>query len=201
MSKMLKDTVILTMITICAGLVLSFVFEITKEPIAIQKEKASQEASQQVFTDATSFEKDENFTQEQQRQILDEAGYLAADIDGVQLALADGAQIGYVLTVTTHDGYSGDITYMMGLRMDGTLNGISLLSIAETPGLGMNAEEVIVPQLVDKNVALFEGTKTGAIADNQIDGISGATITTDAIIDGVNAGLAYFKAITEGGNS
>lgn len=199
MNKMLKDTLILTLITICAGLILSFVFEITKEPIALQKEKASQEASMQVFKDATSFEKDETFTYDQQRKILDEAGYLNADIDGVQIALADGDQIGYVLTVVTHDGYSGDISYMMGVQMDGTLNAISLLTIAETPGLGMRAEEVIVPQLEDKKVEKFVSTKTGALSEDQVDGISGATITTDAVIDGVNAGLAYFHATVEGG--
>lgn len=201
MNKMLKDTLILTIITVCAGLILSFVFEITKEPIAVQKEKASQEASMQVFKEATSFERDETFTFEKQRGILDEAGYLNADIDGVQIALADGKEIGYVLTVTTHDGYSGDITYMMGVQMDGTMNGISLLAIAETPGLGMKAEEVIVPQLMDKKVGKFTATKTGAMTDDQVDGISGATITTDAVIDGVNAGLAYFKVIIEGRDS
>ena len=59
--------------------------------------------------------------------------------------------LGYVLTVTTHEGYGGDIQFTVGVRNDGTLNGISLLSISETAGLGMQAGDVLVPQFADKN--------------------------------------------------
>ena len=52
----------------------------------------------------------------------------------------DGAAVGYVITVTSHEGYGGDIQFLMGVNSDGSLNGISLLSISETPGLGMQAE-------------------------------------------------------------
>jgi len=99
---------------------------------------------------------------------------------------------GYVITVITHEGYGGDIQFTMGVNNDGSLNGISLLSISETPGLGMQAEDVLVPQFAGRSAYPFEYTKTGAAAENQIDAISGATITTNAVTDGVNAGLYYF---------
>ena len=57
-----------------------------------------------------------------------------------------GTLLGYVLTVTSREGYGGDITFTMGIRLDGTLNGISILSISETAGLGMKAEAVLKPQ-------------------------------------------------------
>ena len=90
---------------------------------------------------------------------------------------------------------------MMGVRMDGTLNGISLLAIAETPGLGMQAGDVLVPQYAGKNVTSFIYTKAGAVNDNEIDAISGATVTTEAVNNAVNGGLSYFNnTLKEGGN-
>ena len=67
----------------------------------------------------------------------------------------DGTRMGYVLTVTSHEGYGGDITFTMGIGNDGTLNGISILNISETAGLGMRAEEILKPQFAGKNVSAF----------------------------------------------
>ena len=89
----------------------------------------------------------------------------------------------------------------MGITKEGQLNGISILSISETAGLGMRAEEVLKPQFSGKIAEKFEYTKTGAVADNQIDAISGATITTNAVTNGVNAGLYYFQNALGGGVS
>ncbi|MDE6662957.1 MAG: FMN-binding protein, partial [Lachnospiraceae bacterium] len=55
-SGMFKDTAILLIITLVAGLLLALVYQITKEPIATQKEKAKQDACKEVFTDAETFE-------------------------------------------------------------------------------------------------------------------------------------------------
>ena len=112
-----------------------------------------------------------------------------------------GSTIGYVITVTTKEGYGGDIQFTMGVREDGTVNGISLLSISETAGLGMRADEVLKPQFAGKQVEKFSYTKSGATADNQIDAISGATITTNAVTNGVNAGLYYFRTVLGGGSA
>ena len=128
--------------------------------------------------------------------------YAAVDMDNALWALDDsGNVLGYVLTMTSHEGYGGDITFTMGIQNDGTLNGISILSISETAGLGMRAEEVLKPQFSGKTAEKFEYTKTGAVADNQIDAISGATITTNAVTNGVNAGLYYFQNALGGGVS
>lgn len=202
MKNMIKDAAVLCMITLAAGLVLGFVYQLTKEPIAAQELKAKQEAYQEVFEDAAAFEAEESLSLEQAGAVIAQAGYTQEELtDTVQKALgADGSVLGYVLTVTTHAGYGGDITFTMGIRTDGTLNGISILKIAETPGLGMKAEEVLKPQFAQKKVSSFEYTKAGAVSDMQIDAISGATITTSAVINGVNAGLTYFKeALQEGG--
>ena len=90
---------------------------------------------------------------------------------------------------------------MMGVQTDGTLNGISILEISETPGLGMQAEAVLAPQFAGKQADSFTFTKTGAALDNEIDAISGATVTTKAVTNAVNTGLLYFQSVLqEGGN-
>lgn len=210
---MMKDTLILFVITVIAGLILGVVYQVTKEPIAAQEEKAKQEACKEVFADAASFQKLEvavalfGGEKEEAANTPDtaewkEQGFEKVDIEAVMSALdADGNVLGYVITVNDHEGYGGDIEFMMGVRNDGTLNGISLLSISETAGLGMRAQEVLQPQFENKQVQSFEYVKAGASKEEQIDAISGATITTHAVTNGVNAGLYYFRTIIMGGGS
>lgn len=187
--SMIKDALILFAITLVAGLLLGCVYNVTKEPIAQQKAKAKAEACKNVFPEADSFE-----------TVLGEGGsyYLEekkvyVSIDEVMQALDSSRQLmGYVITVTDSEGYGGDIQFSMGITLDGTLNGISLLSISETAGLGMKAGDVLVPQFKGKQVEKFTYTKSGSANDSEIDAISGATITTNAVVNGVNGGLSYF---------
>lgn len=200
MNKIVKDALVLTAITMISGLALGGVYEITKEPIAKQEELTKQEAYKTVLSDAASFEELEiegtNGT-----DIPAAAGYSAQEVTGAVAALdASGKQIGYVYTIVTSEGYGGDISLTMGMLSDGTVTGIEMLSISETAGLGMKAaEDAFKSQYAGKKTDKFEYTKTGATAENQIDAISGATITTNAVTNGVNAGIEYFKA-TKGGN-
>lgn len=194
---MFKDTGILLVITLVAGLLLGLVYQITKEPIALQKEKAKQEACMEVFADAASFAEVEAVQPDAQEWAA--AGFAQETIDEVMEAQdASGAVLGYVITVTTKEGYGGDIRFTVGITKDGTVNGIAILEIAETAGLGMRAEEVLAPQFANKNVEQFEYTKSGTVSDSQIDAISGATITTNAVTNGVNAGLYYFQTKLQG---
>ena len=195
MKEMLKNAGILLAITVIAGFVLGAVYQITKGPIAKAEEAAAMEAYKEVFADASDFSE-----VDVQADALTAGGVTGSDINNVFEAKgADGALLGYVLVVTTHEGYGGDIQFTLGVKMDGTVNGISILAISETPGLGM--ESVLKPQYAGKNVAQFTVTKTGAISDDQIDAISGATITSNAVTGGVNAGLYYFQNVLGGGTA
>lgn len=200
MKNMLKDAAILFAITLIAGAVLGFVYDVTKAPIAEQEAKAKSEACKEVFADAAAFEALES-SEEEMTAAAAAGGYDKVSVNEVLTASdASGAALGYVITVTSHEGYGGDIQFSMGVRNDGTLNGISILSISETAGLGMRADEVLKPQFTDKNVSQFTYTKSGAVSDDQIDAISSATITTNAVTNAVNAGLYYFQTELEGGN-
>lgn len=215
--EMLKNAGILFVITLIAGLALGFVYEVTKEPIAYQQELKIQRACAAVFADAVSFE--ERLIPLPEGYEYDPASSTAFEIPGTRDALsyasehgtevgtvyqafsAKGELLGYVINVTSKEGYGGEIALMMGVRLDGTLNGISILEIAETPGLGMQAEDVLVPQFTDKLVQTFSITKTGAVTEPEIDAISGATVTTEAVTNAVNTGLYYFRSVLQEGGS
>lgn len=198
MKNMLKDTLILFVITLFAGLILSVVYEVTKEPIAVQEEKARQEAFAAVFEGASNFETVELSEPD---GVLADNGITGLTVnEAVQALGSDGGLLGYCITVTSHEGYGGDIKLTVGVNLDGSLNGISILEISETPGLGMKAEEVLKPQFAGKNAVQFEVTKTGAAAENQIDAISGATITSKAVTNAVNGSLTLFHTVLLGGD-
>lgn len=199
-NTIIKDAMILTLITLVAGGVLGLVYEITKEPIAKQQEMAKQEAYKSVFEDADSFEVCVEEGDGELAAYLAENGFEAQTINEVMEAKdASGETLGYAINLTTSEGYGGDITFSMGVREDGTLNGISILTFSETAGLGMNAtKDEFKNQFQDKQAESFEVTKTGAAADNQINAISGATITSNAVTKGVNSGLCAFEYVKEG---
>ncbi len=194
---MLKEAGILFAITLIAGLILGFVYELTKEPIRIQEEKAVQEACAQVFESAAQFAE---LPYEASEELALELAETGVEIGTVFQALgADGSLLGYVVQSTSTEGYGGDIVLYLGVTLDGTLNGISLLEISETPGLGMRAQEVLAPQFRGKQVSQFTYTKTGGSSDSEIDAISGATITTEAVTNAVNGGLKVAEALRQGG--
>ena len=208
MKNIIKDACILFAITLVAGILLGLVYNVTKDPIAQQNEKAKQKAYQEVIADADKFEAlDGSYASdkvaETAKAVLSASAtdFSKDDVSEVVAGIKNGKIIGFVVTVVAHDGYGGDIKFSVGLSTDGTYLGTSILTISETAGLGMRAGEVLVPQFADKNVSKFTYTKTGATADSEIDAISGATITTNAVVNGVNAGLAYFDKILKGGSA
>ena len=209
--KILNDTAIIFGITLIAGLLLGFVYELTKTPIANQELKAQADACSEVFKEA-----DENGELVSNVELtfeetdvakwitakLNEEGYEGASVDGIYEAhKTDGSLYGYVLSVTSTEGYGGNINLYMGITADAepVLKGISILSISETPGLGMNAKDVLVPQFRNKKLEEFTVVKSGALSSNEIDAITSATITSNAVTGAVNTGVRYCQILTEGG--
>lgn len=198
-SVMLKEAGILFAITLIVGLLLGVVYELTKEPIRIQQAKAVEEACRTVFGDAVTFEETEYAPAPELEEELSASG---VKIGSVYRALDGGGEtLGYVVQSTSTQGYGGNIVLYLGVRNDGTLNDISILEISETPGLGMEAPDVLVPQFHDKKVESFVYTKAGAAADNEIDAITSATITTRAVTNAVNGGLKAVADLQEGGGA
>lgn len=190
---MLKEAGILFVITVITGLMLGFVYELTKEPIRLQKEKEIQQACAAVFDKADNFVEYEGGIS---ASLAEDLAANCVEIGTIYSAnAADGSLMGYVVQSTSSEGYGGDISLFVGVTLDGTLNGISFIDINETQGLGMDAEKVLSPQFAGKQVDSFTYTKTGKTMDNEVDAISGATITTNAVVNAVNGGLEAAKEL------
>ena len=197
MNKIIKNTIILTAITLISGIALGGVYEITKAPIAQAQEDAKQEAYKEVFQDADEF-KALDVDAKEAAQAVKDAGVDGAVINEAAEAQKGGETIGYVVTATDKNGYGGDIQLSVGIQSDGTVTGISILSISETAGLGMNADTPeFKKQYADKKTEQFYVDKDGGEGE-QIDSISGATITTRAVTGAVNASLGYYQNVLGG---
>ena len=198
--KIVHDALILTAFTLVLGFVLGLVYEITKEPIAAADAATAQAAYKEVFQDADSFEAYDGFEKEAAVSLMEENGY-NDEITDVQTAKgSDGSTLGYVITVLAKDGSQANITFSVGIAADGTVNGYSITSIAETPGLGDKAKnEEFYSQFQNKQVEKFDVVKQAPASDSEIEAISGATITSRAMTNGVNASITYFETVLEGG--
>ncbi len=191
----MKDALILFAITLVAGACLGGVYEATKEPIAAANLAAKEAAYRTVLPDAVSFESDD------MTEVIAGAnsevsglGYGNVTVDEAAIALdGSGTPMGYVVTTTSKDGYGGAITVSVGVLADGTVNGIAFLTLAETAGLGMNADTDWKNQYAAKNVDAFAVTKNGASGENEINAISGATITSNAVTGAVNTAVYFAK--------
>lgn len=189
MNKIIRNTIILTIITLVAGIGLGFVYEITKDPIAQAQEKEKKEAWQKVFPEADMSEFEAvGVDQEVAEKVTAELG-VKATVDEV-CTVGDK---GYVITTTDKEGYGGDIQITVGITADGTVNGVSILSISETAGLGMKAKEPkFYEQYQGKQTEKFVVSKDGGDGE-PIDALSGATITSRAVTGAVNTALAYYQ--------
>lgn len=200
-NKIIHDTIILTVITIVAGFLLGLVHDITKKPIADAEFKKQQAAYQKVFADASSFEKYEDFNADAATKAAADAGFENDLVEAAQVALDEsGNPLGYVITVTSTEGSQANITLSIGVTNEGVLNGYATTSISETPGLGSKvADDAFKAQFAGKDVEEYVVEKATVTSDNQILAVSGATISSRAVTNAVNAGLAYFRTIG-GGN-
>ena len=194
-------TVAILVITLVAGGVLAYVQQITKKPIEQAEQQAKEDAYREVFTDADNFRTVDGFDSETASAWLSDKGYKADIDEAVTACDKDGKALGYVFVITSHEAYGGDLQLALGVAEDGTTNGISFLSLSETAGLGMQADtDEFKSQFAGKNVTQFKYTKSGAASDEEIDALSGATITTNAVTNAVNAGLSYADYLKGGAN-
>lgn len=185
MSRIVKDTLRLVAITLIAGVLLSVVYSVTKDTIAAAKEEELQASYREVFPQAASFEAI-------QGKCPAELAGGSVTLNAVLYAKDDnGSDIGCVLSLTSHEGYVGDIALSLGISRSGEITGVKVTQTSETSGLGANCQN-------DDWIGQFRGitgsvkfTKTGKTLPDEIDAISGATFTTKAVINAVNAGIGF----------
>ena len=198
--SMMKDAIILCMISLIAALALGFVNELTKDRIAFLAAQAKAEAYQEVFPQAVAIVDKESdatlkATLEEAESILTANSFSNIKINEVCIVQdANQKRIGYVASVSLKAYDSMTLTF--GYTTEGVCTGLAFLEIKETPGIGMKADEPdFKNQFVNKKAEQFISVKNGASADNEINAISGATFTTDGVLRGVNAGISFMNEL------
>lgn len=173
-----KLAITLLVITAVASLLLGVVYSMTKPTIDARAEQTKRESMAQVMEGATEF-----------TQVQFNATEGVTDVN----AAYNGTElVGYCVQVGP-SGFGGVIDMMVGVSADGSVTGVSILNHGETSGLGTKAmTSEFLSQYVGAAGTLT--VKTGAATD--IDHISGATVSSRGITNGVNIALAF---IAEGG--
>lgn len=93
-------------------------------------------------------------------------------------------ETGFVIQTSAY-GYAGDIVMLVGVSNEGTVTGLVVRDLSETYGLGANA-------LTDTEfLSQYLGTSGDAEVGNNIDAITGATVSSKAVTRAVNAAVAY----------
>ncbi|MBQ8856942.1 MAG: RnfABCDGE type electron transport complex subunit D [Lachnospiraceae bacterium] len=194
-----KPAIILFVITLIAGAALSGVYELTKDTIAEQKLAAEAESYRAVCPAAEEFSSDEELNAAVEalggKVYGTEFGkvFINRAIVGKNVA---GETVGYVISATTGDGFDGDIAMSIGFDLEGTVLGVEFTEINETAGMGMLcAEPEFKDQFVGDNVDAFVLNKAGGSTEaNEIDSVSGASVSSGAIVNAVNAAIDFFAA-------
>jgi electron transport complex protein RnfG len=172
-----KLTLVLFLITAVVAGLLGFVNAITKDRIAQLTEEKTAAAMREVMPEAETFS---------------ELEYTGEDllVTGVYSAENASGSVGYVIKVAPV-GFGGDIDMVVGVDLTGKVTGVSIVSMAETSGLGDNAKkDSFRSQYIGKSGTLAV-TKDGG----SIDSLTGATVTARAVTDGVNAALNAAKIL------
>lgn len=187
--SIVKPTLVLFVVCAVITGALAYVNGITKDIILARTEQEQEQFRKEVMNEADKFVK------------IEPEG-LPDKIAGVYEAYnKEGTVAGYVINVVTK-GYGGAMSLTVGINTDGQVTGVIIGDNNETPGLGSKAKE---PGFTDqfKEVTVNDSlnvVKQTKKSSDEIQAISGATITSRAVTEGVQAALDSVKSITGGEN-
>jgi electron transport complex protein RnfG len=175
---------------------------LTLEPIAQQLALAKNEARQAALSATTFDAVDLNAL-----KAADETAYAEVLGTGKRSFIeasygkdADGKTTGLVVLVDTR-GYADGLQIMVGIAADGTVSGIRILADSETPGLGKKIrDDAFLAGLLGKSTASGFAVAKQATGDVvPVDAVTGATISSKAVIDAVNAAARLSALLQKGG--
>ena len=176
----------LLIISAVAALLLALTNSVTASTIAQRNEQANAEARKLVLESAQDFEEVKDVKTDNSKGVKVSEIYEAKD--------ASGNTVGYTLKVLP-SGYGGTIELMVGIdSAKGQVSGINVVSNSEPAGLGAKATN---PEFSDqykgKPLEELSVLKNGTPGDTEIKAISGATITSTAVTNGVDAAIEVYN--------
>lgn len=191
----MKDALVLALITLISGCCLGGAYGLTKQKI-YEINMASTIASYKQVMPAEEYD---DATYADALTTAQSEGKIAADNGGASLISvvaakdASGAETGYIIKGSAA-GYGGSVIVVVGVDADLKVTGISFPeTLPETAGLGQKATEpAFYEQFAGKGTKLSV-KKGGGAGEDEIDAISGATITSTAVTNTVNAATEFVQ--------
>ena len=185
---MARLIIILTLFCLVAAAALAKVDDITKGPIAEQERLKTVTALKAVLpafnNDIDKDAKDLVVGQDKKGRDIKIKFYTGK---------MDESQVGTAFQVIAPDGYSGDISILMGVGPDGKVSGIEIISHKETPGLGNKIQKAEWKNQF-KGRSIDDGPRLAVKKDGgEIDQFSGATISPRAVVNAVKRGLEIYE--------
>lgn len=176
----------LLIISAVAALLLALTNSVTASTIAQRNEQANAEARKLVLESAQDFEQVKDVKTDNSKGVEVSEIYEAKD--------ASGNTVGYTLKVLP-SGYGGTIELMVGIdSAKGQVSGINVVSNSETAGLGAKStDSEFSDQYKGKPLEELSVLKNGTPGDTEIKAISGATITSTAVTNGVDAAIEVYN--------
>lgn len=188
MNSMAKIGGTLLAFSAIAALLLAGTNQITAPVIEQRNIKANNEARMEVLPAAKDFKE---VKAEQYKSAN------SATVSEVYEATDGSKTVGYTIKVNP-SGYGGAVEVTIGISKEGKITGVKIGNNSETPGLGAKAAEpAFYEQYKDKEAKALEVIKSGAPGENQIKAISGATITSKAVTNGVNEAIQVFDVLNK----
>jgi electron transport complex protein RnfG len=189
--EIIKPALILFMICAVVTGALAYVNGVTEPIIAENNRVAEKESLSEVLPGAESFSDPKTA-----EQLKAEGFNVSERIGKLYEAQKGGKLAGYVIEVSTK-GYGGTIKMFIGIDTAQSITGVKLSSHNETPGLGAKGAE---PKFKDQFLGTipekaFGVVKSNAKADNEIQAISGATVTSRAVTNGVADAVALVRSM------
>ena len=182
-SSLMNMVLVLTGVTVVAGALLGYVNELTKGPIAAANAKALRDAIALVVPGF-----DNNPAEAPETIELNGVTYK------IYKATKEGKFIGAAVE-SSANGFGGALNVLVGFDMDGNIIDYSLLSHAETPGLGSKAADWF--KKGQKGDITGKNPGKGALVVNKdggdVDAITASTITTRAFLNAVNNAYAAYS--------
>ena len=185
MQENLKLGFILLLVSAIAAGVLAVVNDITKPIIAERERLKAIEAYQEIIPEADDFE---DFSSDEMKSLR--ANH--PKIEKVVIAKKDGNNLGYLVT-SNGGGYGGNITVISGI-IDGKIVQIKILKHKETPNIGAKVENPsFQEQFKDMPTDNLINVVTSKKSPNEIEKISGSTVSSKGVVAAVNAALEWHK--------
>lgn len=182
--------IFLTLVVLLSVVALTLVDGVTAERIAANKREAIKQMLSALFPAMADFVYDE---ESGLYSLYDEAAVLVDEETGESSVDQSFPVVGYAF-MTNGKGYGGKIGILVGLETHRALRGIRVISHQETPGLG---SKITNGDFLDQFAGLVPDQLALARDGGAIDAITGATISSRAIAEGVSAGLVDMSAILD----